>query len=224
MTAAAYIKNDAFTGPQNSLAYLGVVTQQPLGISNLVPGQLDIMLDRRLNQDDNRGLAQSIKDNVFTVLNFKISMQSSELENDEIYQSQLFMQSTQILRPITKLFTSEITSSSHQVAPKSALKSTEITKKLNQCQLDLSLVLLPTEFQDYQSSKDKIILMLKSYRTRSSCEKKSCAYENVSFKDIFETNLNLETKYVDFSGNSVQQTSDTKPIQAFEVKINDRVL
>merc|ERR1712176_1285003 len=205
----------------------GVVTQQPLGISNLVPGQLDIMLDRRLNQDDNRGLAQSIKDNVFTVLNFKISMQSLELENDEIYQSQLFMQSTQILRPVTKLFTSEITSSSqsHQnLAPKSALKSTEITNKLNQCQLDLSLVLLPTEFQDYQSSKDKIILMLKSYRTRSSCEKKSCAYENVSFKDIFETNLNLETKYVDFSGNSVQQTSDTKPIQAFEVKINDRVL
>ncbi|XP_044745943.1 alpha-mannosidase 2 [Coccinella septempunctata] len=57
--------------PMPTMAYiedkntrLTVVTGSPLGCSSLKPGQLEIMLDRRLKQDDNLGLGQGVLDNV----------------------------------------------------------------------------------------------------------------------------------------------------------------
>lgn len=42
---------------------LTLISGQPLGGSSLSSGQIEIMLDRRLMQDDNRGLFQGVKDN-----------------------------------------------------------------------------------------------------------------------------------------------------------------
>lgn len=42
---------------------LSVLTSSPLGCSSLGSGKLEIMLDRRLNQDDNLGLGQGVVDN-----------------------------------------------------------------------------------------------------------------------------------------------------------------
>ena len=39
---------------------------------NVFTGQIDIVQDRRLNQDDNRGLGQGVLDNKFTPNIFKI--------------------------------------------------------------------------------------------------------------------------------------------------------
>lgn len=57
--------------PMPTMAYiedkfmrLTVATGSPLGCSSLNSGQIEIMLDRRLNQDDNLGLGQGVMDNV----------------------------------------------------------------------------------------------------------------------------------------------------------------
>lgn len=42
---------------------LTVLTSSPLGCSSLSGGEIEIMLDRRLNQDDNLGLGQAVLDN-----------------------------------------------------------------------------------------------------------------------------------------------------------------
>ena len=42
---------------------MSLITRQSLGGSSLSPGEMEIMMDRRLMQDDNRGLFQGVKDN-----------------------------------------------------------------------------------------------------------------------------------------------------------------
>lgn len=55
MPAAAYL--------EDKNTRLTVVTGSPLGCSSLREGQIEVMLDRRLNQDDNLGLGQGVLDN-----------------------------------------------------------------------------------------------------------------------------------------------------------------
>ncbi|TRY68325.1 hypothetical protein TCAL_04678 [Tigriopus californicus] len=59
--------------PVASMAYIEdetsrmtLISAQPLGGSSMAPGQIEIMLDRRLMQDDNRGLFQGVTDNHVT--------------------------------------------------------------------------------------------------------------------------------------------------------------
>lgn len=42
---------------------LTILTSTPLGCSSLSGGKFEVMLDRRLNQDDNLGLGQGVLDN-----------------------------------------------------------------------------------------------------------------------------------------------------------------
>ncbi|XP_066143085.1 alpha-mannosidase 2 [Euwallacea fornicatus] len=51
---------------------LSIVTSSPLGCSSLSSGKLEVMLDRRLNQDDNLGMGQGVLDNHPTKHVFRI--------------------------------------------------------------------------------------------------------------------------------------------------------
>ncbi|CAK1552286.1 unnamed protein product [Leptosia nina] len=51
---------------------LTVLTLTPLGVAALQPGQMEIMQDRRLSRDDNRGMSQGVLDNVRTRHTFKL--------------------------------------------------------------------------------------------------------------------------------------------------------
>ena len=54
---------------EDSSTRITIASRQPLGVARLQSGQMEVMLDRRLNQDDNRGLGQGVLDNVIPTLN-----------------------------------------------------------------------------------------------------------------------------------------------------------
>uniref|UniRef100_UPI00398EEFB9 alpha-mannosidase 2x isoform X3 n=1 Tax=Pristiophorus japonicus TaxID=55135 RepID=UPI00398EEFB9 len=73
MPAMAYI--------QDNRSRLTLHTAQSLGVSSLHSGQLEVILDRRLMQDDNRGLGQGLKDNKVTCNRFRILLERRATSN-----------------------------------------------------------------------------------------------------------------------------------------------
>ena len=63
---------------QDSTSRLSLATQQTNGAANLETGFLEVVLDRRLMQDDNRGLGQGVTDNHVTPSNFKLLLEHFE--------------------------------------------------------------------------------------------------------------------------------------------------
>jgi len=57
---------------QDAKTRLSLISGQPLGGTSAASGQLEVMLDRRLMQDDNRGLFQGIQDNKVTPHHFTL--------------------------------------------------------------------------------------------------------------------------------------------------------
>ncbi|XP_072138239.1 alpha-mannosidase 2x isoform X1 [Mobula birostris] len=71
---------------QDNHSRLTVHTAQSLGVSSMHSGQLEIILDRRLMQDDNRGLGQGLKDNVLTCNRFRILLER-RMTSDKVQDS-----------------------------------------------------------------------------------------------------------------------------------------
>ena len=60
---------------QDSGSRLSLISGQPLGGTSGSSGQLEVMLDRRLMQDDNRGLFQGVQDNRVTPHHFVLLLE-----------------------------------------------------------------------------------------------------------------------------------------------------
>ncbi|XP_078489077.1 alpha-mannosidase 2 [Ciona intestinalis] len=60
---------------QDEKSRITLMTAQPLGVASLKSGQIEVILDRRLMQDDNRGVGQGVKDNLPTPENFVIMLE-----------------------------------------------------------------------------------------------------------------------------------------------------
>ncbi|XP_034032719.1 alpha-mannosidase 2x isoform X1 [Thalassophryne amazonica] len=60
---------------QDSHHRLTLHTAQALGVASLENGQLEVIMDRRLMQDDNRGLGQGLKDNKKTANHFRLLLE-----------------------------------------------------------------------------------------------------------------------------------------------------
>ncbi|KAF1387016.1 hypothetical protein PFLUV_G00100890 [Perca fluviatilis] len=73
MSSQAYI--------QDSHHRLTLHTAQSLGVTSLESGQLEVIMDRRLMQDDNRGLGQGLKDNKKTTNRFRLLLERRSMGN-----------------------------------------------------------------------------------------------------------------------------------------------
>ncbi|XP_067885903.1 alpha-mannosidase 2 isoform X2 [Heterodontus francisci] len=60
---------------QDSDVRLTLHSAQSLGVASLNSGQLEVIMDRRLMQDDNRGLGQGLKDNKITANLFRVLLE-----------------------------------------------------------------------------------------------------------------------------------------------------
>uniref|UniRef100_A0ABI7Y1D9 Glycoside hydrolase family 38 central domain-containing protein n=1 Tax=Felis catus TaxID=9685 RepID=A0ABI7Y1D9_FELCA len=75
MTTMAYI--------QDAKHRLTLLSAQSLGVSSLKSGQIEVIMDRRLMQDDNRGLEQGVHDNKITANLFRILLEKRSVVNVE---------------------------------------------------------------------------------------------------------------------------------------------
>ena len=57
---------------QDTKTRLSMISGQPLGGTSASQGQIEVMLNRRLMQDDNRGLFQGVQDNKVTPHHFTL--------------------------------------------------------------------------------------------------------------------------------------------------------
>lgn len=75
MTTMAYI--------QDAEHRLTLLSAQSLGVSSLKSGLIEVIMDRRLMQDDNRGLEQGVHDNKITANLFRILLEKRTVMNME---------------------------------------------------------------------------------------------------------------------------------------------
>lgn len=76
--------------PMSTMAYiqdashrLTLLSAQSLGASSMASGQIEVFMDRRLMQDDNRGLGQGVHDNKITANLFRILLEKRNGVNTE---------------------------------------------------------------------------------------------------------------------------------------------
>ena len=69
---------------QDSESRLSLVSGQPLGGTSAASGQLEVMMDRRLMQDDNRGLDQGVQDNKVTPHHFVLLLER-QIPGSKVY-------------------------------------------------------------------------------------------------------------------------------------------
>ena len=171
-------------------------------------------MDRRLAQDDNRGLGQPIKDNKFSVLNFNLLTDSGETS---LFESGLLKSSTKILRPPVRFISED-----KPAIMFNSLIDENKSDLFKKCELELGGVFLPSYFDEYDKDKfgnSKINVLLRSYKARSSCEN-ACGYEKLEFLKLFSGSgsKNFKMNPVNLLGKKFGDGSgvfDTSPLQSY---------
>ena len=201
MPTGAFIQDDSMR--------LSVLTGQPVGVASLEKGSIQFFLDRRLDQDDNRGMEQAMNDNVVVssrfILLFESIVQghpnqnSNELERLSLPSITSQTLSNNLLNPLLKLIVKNVDGKVEFNGNRKFLET--------QAKCDLHLVNLRTMQNDkeeplngqvglilhrfaYNDCKQTSESIQSAYIDSSSFVKHMCSSSNsFSFVDFFKSHL-----------------------------------
>ncbi|XP_065570267.1 alpha-mannosidase 2-like [Artemia franciscana] len=144
---------------------LTLVSGQPLGVSSQASGKHEVMLDRRLGQDDRRGLGQGVTDKIkFTPLKFlllfekrKKDCHSSSTEGMDSYSSiASHLMAHSLFYPLIKMFHEDVLTRTTAEDAISLMK-TELAPSQSDLACDIHLVHLRTSTTQRNSEEREII-------------------------------------------------------------------
>ncbi|XP_053220278.1 alpha-mannosidase 2x isoform X1 [Podarcis raffonei] len=122
---------------QDARSRLTLHTAQALGVSSLSSGQLEVILDRRLMQDDNRGLGQGLKDNKRTCNRFRLLLERhSAASKSSSFFSKLASMLRDLVFPIHK-------ANSQEAEAGQATSFPSLLSHLTSMQLNAEVLVMP---------------------------------------------------------------------------------
>ncbi|KAB0386696.1 hypothetical protein FD755_001652 [Muntiacus reevesi] len=162
MTTMAYI--------QDAEHRLSLLSAQSLGVSSLKSGQIEVIMDRRLMQDDNRGLEQGVHDNKITANLFRILLEKRSVANME--EDQKAVSHPSLLSHITSSFLNHPVFPMTEKVPVPTLQLlAEFSPLMSPLPCDIHLVNLRTiqsKVDGQHSSEAALILHRKGFDCRFS--------------------------------------------------------
>ena len=185
MPSGAYI--------QDSKLRLTALTTQTLGVNSLQKSQLEIFLDRRLQQDDNRGLEQPVLDNKLTSSRFVLTFEKTKQVDEHLVQPNLniLMKLFDLQHPLTALIPTVNDDTFSKLPTRLNLIETG-----NQMPCDVRVLNIRTMQTQDEKASNSIGLIL--HRIGFNCESSvsSCDMNSkFSLKDLFSfTSINEAKK------------------------------
>lgn len=162
MTTMAYVQDAEYR--------LTLLSAQSLGVSSLKSGQIEVIMDRRLMQDDNRGLEQGVHDNKITANLFRILLEKRTVMNMEEEKKSVSYPS--LLSHITSSFLNHPVFSMMEKNPVPTLQLLgEFSPLLSSLPCDIHLINLRTiqsKVDGKQSDEAALILHRKGFDCRFS--------------------------------------------------------
>ena len=154
-------------------------TGQPHGLASLEQGWLEVMLDRQLLYDDERGLGEGIFDNKLTITKFCIQVEGVQTNTDNdkfIYPSLVsILQNDFFQQPIQKMFTPINTD----------ILDLKFHAEQNPVPCHVSIVSLKTLYnQNYTYQATSLILHSKGYQCGFNSHGLQCPSDTVNFKSV----------------------------------------
>ncbi|KAJ0015644.1 hypothetical protein NQD34_009264 [Periophthalmus magnuspinnatus] len=122
MTSAAFLQDEEQTRDQ-SRSRLTLLSAQSQAVAALKPGVLEVVLDRRLQQDDNRGLGQGVTDNKLTQSLFHLLLEEVGVPWGSHLSLLSHLSSLSITHPAVTMATPGISAHPPQLRPFIAIDS-----------------------------------------------------------------------------------------------------
>lgn len=181
---------------QDETTRLNILSGQPLGVTSLQNSWLDVFLDRRLMQDDARGLNQGVTDNQLTRETFEIIFESTPI--DEIKPSvQVQTEIIRLLYPLVNMFSTQTSAVSQVNFMDDSLPSNIHLMNIR------------------QSNKEKFSLFF--HRFGVNCQNENCS-DTFNLSNMFTNDL---LKQIDL--NIQQMSLSLMNVENDKLNLNDNI-